>query len=105
MEPITIATLASGAGAWFVTMGVLMVLKSQMGPYWTDLANRLTTVILPIVLVEFAIVVTAQTSGDAVPWYLYVLGALNGLLASQGANKTQIGYDAKVLSIAREKAL
>jgi K+-transporting ATPase A subunit len=89
-QAVTIATISSGAGAWFVASGVLMVLKAQLGPYWTDLANRLTTILLPIVLVEVAILAT----GGGV-WWLYVIGALNGLLAATGVSKTQQAYDAR----------
>ena len=90
MEPVTIATISSGAGAWFVSAGLLMVIKGQLGPYWTDLANRLATLLLPVALVEIAILAT----GGAV-WYIYVIGILNGLLASMGVSKTQTAYQAK----------
>jgi K+-transporting ATPase A subunit len=88
--PVTIATISSGAGAWFVASGVLMVLKAQLGPYWSDLMNRLVTLLLPIALVEVAILAT----GGGV-WWLYIIGVLNGLLAATGVAKTQQAYDAR----------
>ena len=88
MDEITLATLASGPGAWLVTTGILMTLKAQLGEYWTDLANRITGLVLPIVFVEAAVFATGTTH-----WVAYFLAFLTGLLASQGTFKAQTGYD------------
>lgn len=96
---ITIATLASGPGAWLVTTGILMTLKSQLGKYWSDLANRIASLVLPIIFVEVAVAATGTTD-----WIVYFLGFLTGLLASQGTYRVQSGYDEKVLARGYEEA-
>ena len=98
MDEVTIATLASGPGAWLVTSGILMTLKSQLGVYWTDLANRITSLVLPIVFVEVAVFASGATD-----WVIYFLAFLTGLLASQGTYRVQSGYDAKVLEAKASK--
>jgi hypothetical protein len=93
MEPVTIATISSGFGAWSVTLGILIVLKGQLGPYWSDLLNRIASLVIPIALVEVAIVASVSITGTSVPWWIYIIGVLNGLLASKATSSSQQSYD------------
>jgi hypothetical protein len=92
MEPITMTMLAAGPGAWFVASGVLIALKAALGDYWNDLANRLGSLILPVILVEAAIFATGTTD-----WTLYFIGIFTGLLASRGSVSSQNIYNGMVV--------
>lgn len=85
------AMLGTGPGAWLITTGILMGLKDRLGNMWPDKANKITSVALPVILVEATI-----ASLGATLWYEYVVGFAVGLLASQGASKTQQGYDNRI---------
>ena len=97
-QEITMAMLASGPGAWFVTSGIIVALNAALGTYFGQLANKLVALILPIVLVEAAIAATGTTD-----WTLYFLGILVGLLASRGAVSSQNIYEGQIVK-AGEKA-
>ena len=99
MDPtITMAMLASGPGAWFVTSGVIIALNAALGSYFGSLANKLTSLILPIILVEAAIAATGTTD-----WTLYFIGIFTALLASRGAASSQSIYDQQVLKSSNKK--
>jgi hypothetical protein len=93
MDPtVTMAMLASGPGAWFVTSGIIVALNAALGSYFGILANKLVTLILPIVLVEAAIAATGTTD-----WTLYFIGILTGLLASRGAISSQNIFEGQIV--------
>ncbi len=88
-EAVTITALASGPGAWFVTSGILIKLKAQFGPYWSDWANRITGFILPLVFVEVACYASQAATGGKHDWILYFLAAINGLLAGDASTSNR----------------
>jgi len=92
------AMLASGPGAWFVTSGIIIALNAALGSYFGGLANRLVSLLLPVVLVEAAIAATGTTD-----WTLYFIGVFTGLLASRGAISSQNIYDQQVLKAGDKK--
>jgi hypothetical protein len=92
MEPITMAMLASGPGAWFVTSGIIVALNAALGSYFGTLANKLVALILPVILVEAAIAATGTTD-----WTLYFIGVLVGLLASRGAVSSQNIFEGQIV--------
>jgi hypothetical protein len=92
---ITIAMLGTGPGAYIVTNGALLALNAGLGRYFNELANRLTSMILPIILVEVAI-----ASSGSRDWELFVVGFFTGLLASVGTKISQTTYDKQVLQVA-----
>jgi hypothetical protein len=92
MDTVTMTMLASGPGAWFVTSGIIIALKAALGNYFGDLANRLVSLLLPIVLVEAAIAATGSTD-----WTFYFIGILTGLLASRGSVSSQNIYNGMIV--------
>lgn len=92
---VTMAMLASGPGAWVVTNGALLALNAGLGKYFNELANRLTAMILPIILVELAILASGTTD-----WTLFVVGFFTGLLASVGTKTSQTTYDEQIAKAA-----
>lgn len=90
---IDIAMLATPFGAWMITSGILIGLKERLGDWWTDKANKVASVLLPVVLVEAGIAATGATE-----WYVYLIGILTGLTAYQAAEKTQTSYNDRLLA-------
>lgn len=68
---------ATVAGAATIVWLVISILKGIVGVYWTDVVNRIVTIVLSIALMIYMVY-----RGDAATADNYVLAVLNGFVVS-----------------------
>ncbi len=98
LDNVTIALLGTGTGAWLVTTGILTALKAKLGTMWSDKAEKIFSVVLPVVFVEASVAAVGTTV-----WYAYLVALIVGLGAYKATDSSITEYKNQVLLSTKEE--
>ena len=96
MEGFDWANMATGPGDFLVCGTLLLVLKAVIGPYWTDLINRVATFVLATAIPPVATFALADIQGNVAPWWVLVLAGMQGVIVAGSLLGVNSIYRAKV---------
>ena len=102
MSELNWAQLATGIGDFLAVGMLVVVFKAVFGVYWSNLINRITTLVLATAIPPLAVWALSTTEGTEATTAGYVLAALNGIIVAGSLLGVNEVYRAKV---AREQNL
>ncbi len=84
-EAVTITMIATPAGAWLVTSGVLQALEAQFGTAFKKIYASWVSLLLPIILIEVGTYASQAATQSKQNWILYFLAFWTALLAGKAS--------------------
>lgn len=84
-EAVTITMIATPAGAWLVTSGVLQALEAHFGAAFKHIHASWVSFLLPIVLIEVGTYASQAATGGNHNWILYFLAFFTAILAGKAS--------------------
>lgn len=84
-DAVTITMIATPAGAWLVTSGVLQALQAQFGSAFKQIHASWVSLLLPIILIEVGTYASQEATGSGHNWILYFLAFFTALLAGKAS--------------------